>query len=112
MGEGGASEGKNQEDQNHWQSNAQNKPLHLFVKLKPLFECRNGGDNGQNEIDRVVIEELPSDFGTEGVEVELVPADTCTVEAETDEVVLKVPVKNRDAADGGNQQGEIQVGIL
>ena len=77
--------------------------MSVFFDGESFFEGRNDCDNDKYEIDRVVIEKLTSDFSSESAEIEFVPAYTCPMETETDEVVLKVPIENGDAAHGRNQ---------
>ena len=79
-----------------------------FFKFKFLFESHNDGNDGQHEIDRVVVEKLASDFGAESAEVELVSAYTGTMETETDEVVLEIPSQNGQNQIDGNKQGAIK----
>ena len=91
MRQGGASEGENQEDQNQRQRNAQEEPLRGFLKVEPLFEGCNDSDNGQHEVDGIVVEKFACDFGSESAEIEFVSANTCPMETETDKVIFKVP---------------------
>ena len=97
-----AGEGEKQEDHNQRQRNAKDEPLRGFIKVEPLFDGCNYCDNGQNEVDGVVVEKLTSDFCSESAEIEFVSAYASTMETEADEVILKVPIEDGDATDGGD----------
>ena len=94
-----AGEGEKQEDHNQRQRNAQDEPLRGFIKVEPLFDGCNYCDNGQNEVDGIVVEKFACDFSAESAEIEFVSANTSTMETETDEVVLEVPIEDGNAAD-------------
>ena len=71
-----------------------------FFDVDFPFESCNDCDDGQNEVDGIVIEEFACNFGSESTEIEFVSANTSTMEVETDEVILKVPIEDGNAADG------------
>ena len=71
----------------------------FFDAVFPFENC-NDCDDGQNEVDGIVVEKLTGDFSAESTEIEFVSANTSPMEVETDEVILKVPIEDGDAADG------------
>jgi hypothetical protein len=86
--------------------------LSRFFDVDFPFESCNDCDNGQNEVDGIVVEKLACYFSSESAEIEFVSAYTSTMEAEADEVVLEVPIEDENAADGGDHQSEIKVRVF
>ena len=102
MRQGGAGEGEKQEDRNQRRGDTQDEALRGFFKVESLFEGCNDSDDGQHEVDWVVVEEFAYDFCSESAEIEFVSANTSPMETETDEVVLDIPIEDGDATDGGD----------
>ena len=99
MGQCRACEGEKQEYHNQRQRDAQDKALLGFLKVESLFEGCNDCDDGQHEVDGVVVEKLACQFGGEGTEIEAAQPDPLAMETETDEIVVDVPVKDGNATD-------------
>ena len=107
-----AGKGEKQEDQNQRQSNAQDESLHGFFDVDSLFENCNDCDNGQYEIDWIVVEKFARQFGAESAEIDGSAAYPVAMETEADEVVFQVPVKNWDTTNCRNQQREVKKWIF
>ena len=103
MGQGGARQREKQENRDEGQSGAEDEPLRGLDYADFSFKSCNDRNYGQNEIHGVVVEKLARDFGSQGGKVEL-PEQTNAVamESKTDEMVLNIPIKNRDTTNGGD----------
>ena len=95
-----AGEGEKQEDRNQRQRDAQDEPLRGFLKVESFFEGCNDSDDGQHEVDWVVVEEFACDFCSESAEIEFVSANTSPVETEADKVIFQVPIEDGNVTDG------------
>ena len=91
MRQGGPRQREHPKQCNHRQGDAQDEALCGFFKVESLLENRNDGDDGQDEVDGVVIEELASQFGPEGAEIQSPATHALAMETEAGKVVFDVP---------------------
>jgi hypothetical protein len=108
MGQGGAHEGEDPENYNHRKGNAQEEALWNLVQVEFLFKDRNDSEDGQDEVNGVVVEEFACDFGSESAEVELVSANTSSMETEAYKVILEIPFQDGQDQIDGYEQGAIE----
>ena len=92
MGQGGPSQREDPKEQDEWQGDAEHKPFDGSVHVDSAQESSNDGNDGDDEVDGIVIKELSCHFRTKIAEVDFSEqTHSVAVEIEADEVVLDVP---------------------
>ena len=113
MGQGGAYTREIEEQPNHRQRREQGQTLDMEVDGQFFAEGRYDSDDGYNEVDGIVVEELADelvanmDWGDR-------PEETHTVlmKTEADKVVLQIPNEDGETTDRCDQNRDIQPGVL
>jgi hypothetical protein len=97
MWQGLPEQGEKEEYGYQWQcnENQQSGGGSWQVRL-PFKECCHSY-NGKDEIDRIVVKELPANFSEKGVEINtsLKEANPATMEGKAYEITLHIPKNNR-----------------